>query len=81
MQVFSEGEAIAQGATYQLFEPQRHTKNEEEWMQREIDRILLKKDRIAVLVKIGIYITVFVDDKAHKDRELIKEKYNYGITR
>lgn len=65
MMFYSEKEAIDEGLI-QLYEYQQHTKDEEQWMQKEEDRIHLNPLRKTRLVKKGIYITLFVDDTARR---------------
>lgn len=71
---YSPHEAVSQGADYQLYEFQRHTIEEERWMMKEIERIKQNPKRIIVPVKQGIYITIFVDDIGHKERQINQEK-------
>jgi hypothetical protein len=59
---FSEKEALDDGLI-QLYEYQTHTNDEEDWMLKEQSRIHLNPKRKSMIVKKGIFITLFVDDR------------------
>ncbi len=72
----SVSEAKELGANFQLFEWLKHNKIEEDFIEKEMTRIRSKPNRIAIPVVSGFYITLFVDDKASKDRKSIYKKPN-----
>ena len=67
----SVNEAAEEGADLQLYEWERHTLDTERFIEKELVRFKDKPNRVAVPVKQGIYISLFVDNLAKKEGRVI----------